>query len=287
MATHEMTVGDLSGFVTLAKSLNVTNFDTLFDQVEQMLRAYGQWTTELEESFILAKRELNANPGLFDIGKAEFISSVEALIAKYPPETPLSEIPEFDTGIPTDPGTGTGGPGVHLDIVALQHVFADADVTYDAATGRITIHGPGWDFDNVGIDRLQFQNGTLAFDFDGTAGESYRIYQAAFDRTPDNAGLSYWIQSMDAGKSLLEVAAGFVASAEFAAVYGANSSNESFVSKLYENVLGRAGEAAGISYWQGELDGGASRAAVLAGFSESGENITGVAPAIADGIWYS
>jgi len=31
---------------------------------------------------------------------------------------------------------------------------------------------------------------------------------------------------------------------------------------------------------------GISRAEVLAGFSESAENIAGVAPAIADGIWY-
>lgn len=153
------------------------------------------------------------------------------------------------------------------------------------ANGRLTVTGTGTD-SLVSIERLQFRDGTLAFDLDGVAGQSYRIYQAAFDRTPDTAGLSYWIKAMDAGTSLIDVAAGFVGSSEFVAVYGVQPSNGDFIGRLYENVLGRAGEAAGVSYWVSELDGGVSRAHVLAGFSESAENIAGVAPAIAEGIWY-
>jgi len=137
-----------------------------------------------------------------------------------------------------------------------------------------------------GTERFILNNGTLAFDLSGIAGQSYRIYQAAFDRTPDTPGLSYWIKSMDAGMSLIDVASGFVASVEFASVYGVDISNADFISKLYENVLGRQGEAAGIDYWTGQLAGGVSHAVVLAGFSESPENVAGVAPAIADGIWY-
>lgn len=128
--------------------------------------------------------------------------------------------------------------------------------------------------------------GTLALDFDGTAGQAYRIYQAAFDRTPDTAGLSHWIKALDNGMTLQTAANGFVSSAEFQALYGPNISDEAFVGQLYQNVLGRAGEQAGIDYWGGRMAAGVSRAEVLAGFSESAENIAGVAPAIADGIWY-
>lgn len=138
----------------------------------------------------------------------------------------------------------------------------------------------------VNIERLVFSDGTLAFDLDGVAGQAYRIYQAAFDRTPDTAGLAYWINAMDEGLSLADVAGDFVASAEFTAIFGSGPSSNAFVTGLYRNVLGRDGEAAGVAYWTNELEKGASRASVLYSFSESSENVVCVAPAIADGIWF-
>ncbi|WP_436001158.1 DUF4214 domain-containing protein, partial [Rhizobium sp. LjRoot30] len=137
------------------------------------------------------------------------------------------------------------------------------------------------------IERVRFADGTLAFDTDGNAGQAYRIYQAAFDRTPDAAGLTFWVKTLDAGKGLLGAADGFVTSTEFQTLYGTNISNQAFVEQLYQNVLGRAGEEAGIDFWTDRMTNGVSRAEVLAGFSESAENIAGVAPAIADGIWYT
>ena len=138
------------------------------------------------------------------------------------------------------------------------------------------------------MERLQFDDGILALDIEANAGQAYRIYQAAFARTPDNDGLKYWIEALDTGITLLDVARGFVASAEFQSVYGANPSNLSLVEKLYENVLGRSGEAAGISYWENELNSGnRDQARVLVDFAESAENIMGVAPAIAEGIFFS
>ena len=71
-------------------------------------------------------------------------------------------------------------------------------------------------------------------------------------------------------------------------MYGANPSNLSLVEKLYENVLGRSGEAAGIAYWESELNSGnRDQARVLMDFAESAENILGVAPAISEGIFFS
>jgi hypothetical protein len=135
--------------------------------------------------------------------------------------------------------------------------------------------------------RLRFADVSLAFDVDGVAGKGFRLYRAAFARTPDAAGLGYWIGRMDAGASVTTVAGEFIASAEFKALYGANPGNAEFVDKLYRNVLHRAGEAAGIAYWRDVLDRGAStRAQVLAGFSESAENQAGVRQAIVGGMVY-
>jgi Ca2+-binding RTX toxin-like protein len=135
------------------------------------------------------------------------------------------------------------------------------------------------------IERLRFNDKTLAFDLDGNAGQSYRMYQAAFARTPDVGGLSFWTKQMDTGASLIDVARNFVALGEFRAAYGANPSNGDIIGRFYQNVLNRAGEPGGVNFWVGELNSGARTVAqVLAGFSESPENKSLVGVAIANGI---
>jgi hypothetical protein len=138
-----------------------------------------------------------------------------------------------------------------------------------------------------GIERLQFADGMVALDVDGVAGQAYRVYQAAFARQPDKAGLGYWIGMMDKGMSLATVAAGFAASAEFASLYGAGATSREIVAKFYLNVLNRPGEAAGVDYWASVLDKKlASVADVLMGFSESAENQAALVGVTANGIAY-
>jgi hypothetical protein len=135
--------------------------------------------------------------------------------------------------------------------------------------------------------RLRFADTSLAFDFDGKAGTAFRLYRAAFDRWPDAAGLGYWIGLMDGGVATATVAGGFVASAEFKALYGDNIGNADLVGKLYQNVLHRPGEDGGIGFWTGVLDrGAATRPQVLAAFSDSAEGKDAVRDAIAGGIGY-
>lgn len=287
----ELTVGDIKPFMELAKSqvggFNFDDFDALFDHVETLLRQYGQWTDEIAANLALARQELAAHPEWFDITSEDFFTGFDDLLAKYPPETRLIDIPELSGGSPDPVGPNEEYPAGY-DVEAFPYAFSQVKVDFDPQTGEVTVTGAGgFQFSSAGIERLEFQDGVLALDLDGIAGQAYRIYQAAFDRDPDIAGLSYWIKSMDGGESLLEVATGFLNSVEFAAVYGSDASNETFIAKLYENILGREGEAAGLDYWEQQLTSGWNRAQVLASFSESGENVTGVAPAIADGIWYA
>lgn len=97
-----------------------------------------------------------------------------------------------------------------------------------------------------------------------------RLYQAAFGRIPDQAGLDNWADQLRAGTPFLEVAKGFVGSAEFEARYPSASSGNltAFVTALYNQTLGRAPDAAGLSYW---INSGFSTAQILVGFSESQE----------------
>ncbi len=139
------------------------------------------------------------------------------------------------------------------------------------------------------IERLQFSDGVLAFDNLRTdnAGRGYLIYRAAFDRVPDLSGLGYWIRELDRGQDYgAVVAASFIASSEFIALNGSNTSNAQYVNLLYQNVLHRAGEASGVAYWLSELNNGGARSNMLASFAISDENYAAVSPLISDGIFF-
>lgn len=179
-----------------------------------------------------------------------------------------------------------GGAG--FDTLLMSGARAGYTVT-KTASGIQLRDGTGVDGTDtlVGIERVKFTDQALAFDVDGVAGQTYRVYQAAFARTPDAGGLGFWMNSMEHGFSLRAVAEGFVASNEFKSVYGANPTNTEIVSRFYENVLHRPGEEAGIKYWVGMLDAKANTVAeVLMGFSESPENQAALIGVMSAGMAY-
>lgn len=135
------------------------------------------------------------------------------------------------------------------------------------------------------IERLLFADKGVAFDSIGESG--YRLYEAAFGRKPDEAGLGYWIAQRDAGLSLQDAAQSFIASAEFQQKYGTNLNNADFVSALYSNALHRAPDAAGFAYWTDQLERGViSRHAMLTAFSESPEHVVQLAGSVQNGVDY-
>lgn len=146
----------------------------------------------------------------------------------------------------------------------------------------------------VNVERIIFSDlvgnlSGLALDVgaDGLGGKAYRLYQAAFNRTPDTPGLSFWMHSLDQGASLVSIAQGFIQSKEYQDTYAPGLSSRDLVSKYYQNILHRAPEQGGLDFWSGALDSkAASTAEVLAGISESKENIDGTAAVIGNGFEY-
>ena len=104
----------------------------------------------------------------------------------------------------------------------------------------------------------------------------YRLYQATLNREPDLAGLKHWETALNGGQSLAQITSGFLGSPEFQGTYGALN-NTQFVTLLYNNVLHRAPDANGFSYWLNLLNTGATRSTVVDGFSESLEFINSTA----------
>lgn len=182
-------------------------------------------------------------------------------------------------------GSQTIDGGSGLDTV----VYAGAREAFTLASGadgfRVTDLAGGVDDRLLNVERLVFDGGReVALDIDGAAGQAYRLYQAAFDRAPDQAGLGFWIDAMDRGAGLQDVARDFVTSAEFSVRYG-QTSDAQFLDLLYQHTLHRAPDAAGLQFWTEAMQlHHAPRAEVLASFSESAENQAQVIGVIQHGI---
>lgn len=181
-----------------------------------------------------------------------------------------------------------GGAG--MDSARYTGGKADYTVTRTAGVFQVVDRrGSGDGSDTLaGVERIAFADGAMALDVDGVAAQAFRIYRAAFDREPDLGGMGYWLQVMDKGASVYDMAVGFAASKEFAALYGAAPTNAELVMRMYKNILHREPDAAGYAYWLDILDSKkADLPGVLALISESGENRDAVAELITNGIPYT
>lgn len=153
-------------------------------------------------------------------------------------------------------------------------------------TANGAMNGPEGTDSLASIEAVRFADGTLYFGGDSFGAGVHRLYLATLGRAPDAPGLGAWTAALEAGALSMDGAAvGFAGSAEFALRYGAPDTG-TFVTLLYQNVLGRAPDAAGFANWTGAIDAGAlARQQVVLGFSDSPEFKAKTAPALANGLW--
>jgi hypothetical protein len=186
-------------------------------------------------------------------------------------------------------GSGTaidGGAGVDTLLLA----GAKSDYSFTRAGNDVVMRKlstPAQAFTLTNVERVQFESSAEAIGLDehGAGGQAFRLYQAAFNRAPDQVGLGFWMNALDKGVSLHDVATEFVSSAEFLSRYG-YISNADFVDRLYQNVLHRAGEQTGFDFWVNALEHGVARADILVEFSESAENQAAMVGLIGNGFEY-
>lgn len=185
--------------------------------------------------------------------------------------------------------------------IAIDGGAGTDTVVINGARANFTLAKEVWGYgitDNVAsgghdallnVERVHFTDGWVALDVSGNAGEAFRLYQAAFGRPAEAAGLGYWIWRMDSGSSLTQVAHEFMTGQpEFDALYGSNPTDSDFINHLYENVLHREADAAGYAYWLNALHTSPNaRADVLVDFSESPENQALVIGTIQNGMTFT
>ncbi|MFD2251699.1 hypothetical protein FHS82_002495 [Pseudochelatococcus lubricantis] len=104
------------------------------------------------------------------------------------------------------------------------------------------------------------------------------LYQIAFNRLPDEAGLDFWVGQLGGGElgavdvaKLTAISEAFVNSDEWRQEYAGDSTTE-LVTSLYRQALGRAPDDAGLAYWVDQIDHhGLSPALFLIDFSTTPE----------------
>lgn len=96
------------------------------------------------------------------------------------------------------------------------------------------------------------------------------LYVAFFNRVPDADGLSYWIDQVNGGMTMAQIADSFyLVALQSPALTGYSStmSNDDFIRIIYKNVLGRSGttapNAAEINYWSSQLNTGFPKGAMI------------------------
>ena len=97
-------------------------------------------------------------------------------------------------------------------------------------------------------------------------------YQRYLNRSPDAAGISYWIGRLDNGATDEQLDATFIGSQEYIRAHG--GSGAAWVAGMYHDLLGRTPDAAGQAYWTGQLALGVSPTGVALGFATSSERET-------------
>lgn len=181
-----------------------------------------------------------------------------------------------------------GAEGSYHYVASLSDLAAGASATdrfsYTASDSNGVSATADLTF-NVTSTAVSALIGSLNHDPASLVGQIYRLYDAAFDRSPEEPALEVWHLAMQNGLSLLDVARGFVNSPEFQTRYG-TLSNHDFVQLLYKNALGRDADADALSQgWIDALDHGADRGKILLGISDSAEHIEDTQPAFTSGVF--
>jgi hypothetical protein len=118
------------------------------------------------------------------------------------------------------------------------------------------------------------------------------LYQSLLGRAPDQAGLDYWNKQLQSGVSLSDIIAAMKNSSEYVnhsttttpttvvtpstntgtALGNVNpTSNSSAISALYQSLLGRSPDQAGLDYWVKQMQSGTTLASITAAIKSSSE----------------
>mgnify|MGYP001222945992 CR=1 FL=1 len=194
-----------------------------------------------------------------------------------------------------------GGPGI--DQVIYSGVRAGHTLELVGANMRVA---SGSETDTLAnIERIRFDDGSFVLDMPSimiplastlknasylpmdSATLVYRLYAAAYARTPDEGGFVYWAtQTALYGFTAEVLAREFRVAPEFIQKYGASIDDRTYTDKLYSNVLLRPSDIGGLNFWTEHLNSNYyTRDQLMAAFAVSPENIINTADDVSPAYW--
>jgi hypothetical protein len=251
---EELTVGDIRPLLTLAVSSPILDdSEGIASQLRDILTGLGvPIDAELEAALSL----IEANPILVSAGVAELRSAIEDL----PDSTLLSDVEGFGTG-------GSDGDGTDVPVVVIQDENGNdiqtftlpySGTTISVEGDNVTVTLPGGEPQElVGLDRLEFTDGTLFLDVEDGAGLVKAAYDALLGNAqPDAAGFDFWLDLYEAGTiETFALTNAFTQTEAFAEQYGAVLNNaETLVQTIYQNLFNREADDEGLTFWTSFLD---------------------------------
>lgn len=179
-----------------------------------------------------------------------------------------------------------GGSGI--DTVVLTGTRSQYSITHQA-DGTFTVSSLT-DANTVvtlkNVERLTFDNQTLALDSTTTSGRVAEFYHLALGRNPEEGGLVLYSNASNQSLSSTQLALNFVNSLEFARTHN-TVDNTAFVTQLYQSAFNRAPDATGLAFFLNQLaanPGANGQAAVIANFIDSPEMAVKLAGVVDQGV---
>ncbi|GGM22287.1 serralysin [Pseudomonas asuensis] len=167
----------------------------------------------------------------------------------------------------SDIRTSRGGDVFHLNGVSTDYL-RQVDNS-DSSVLHLTNNTTNATFNLNDINMLSFKDKDV-YVLSEEQAQIARLY-TVFDRTPDYNGLQNWLNASSHGMSFNTIANSFSQSQEFALRYNAVD-NYGFANQLYNIILGRQGDTAGLATWTNALDHGMTRGDAMIQFTNSTEN---------------
>ncbi len=168
----------------------------------------------------------------------------------------------------TSPGPKTASLGVY-DQMAVKYLYGARDAAYSDlhatyTNGGFNITGNGWSKYLPGeVISVKVDDGRMVLSDHDVWFKVERLYEASFNRDPTGTEMVGWVNYLEAGHSLHQLAQLFLTCGEMTARYG-NLSNEGLLNVVYQNLLDRAPDAPGKAAWLQYLQQTGDRAGFLA-----------------------
>lgn len=289
----ELTVGDIRPLLTLAANNPLLNdSESIASQLRGILTGLGvPITSELDAALSL----IEANPVLVSAGVAEFRAAIEGV----PDSTLLSALTGLGDGSEGGDTGGDGGVGGDVSLVqdangntvkTFELPFSGTTIAVSESEVTVTVPGSAPQV-LVGLDRLEFSDGTFFLDIQDGAGLVKKAYDALLGRdAPDAAGFDFWLDLYEAGTiNTFALTSAFTQSDAFTQKYAAVLTDyDALLDAFYQNLYGRAADDAGKTFWTNFLENNGGAEAVdeaLAYMMQSDEFGTIVGNSFADGVF--